>query len=138
MKIYFAGSIRGGREDASLYQEIVGHLKNYGKVLTEHVGDVNLHKDGEGVLSDREIHDRDLEWVLESDVLVAEVTVVSLGVGYEIGRAVDNGINVLCLYRPQPNKLLSGMINGCSDVVNRNYHTIDEAKAAIDEFFEGL
>ena len=37
-------------------------------------------------------------------VLVAEVTQPSLGVGYEIGRAVAMEKNTLCLYRPQPEK----------------------------------
>lgn len=37
-------------------------------------------------------------------VLVAEVTQVSLGVGYEIGRAVAMDKNILCLYRPQQGK----------------------------------
>ena len=36
-KIYFAGSIRGGRQDADLYLRIVEQLKAYGTVLTEHV-----------------------------------------------------------------------------------------------------
>jgi len=31
--------------------------------------------------------------------VVAEVTIPSLGVGYEIGRAVALGKRVLCLYR---------------------------------------
>lgn len=37
-------------------------------------------------------------------VLVAEVTQPSLGVGYEIGRAIDLKKKVLCLYRPQSGK----------------------------------
>lgn len=37
-------------------------------------------------------------------VLVAEVTQVSLGVGYEIGRAVAMNKDILCLYRPQADK----------------------------------
>ena len=40
-------------------------------------------------------------------VLVAEVTQVSLGVGYEIGRAVAMEKPILCLYRPQPDKSMS-------------------------------
>ena len=36
--------------------------------------------------------------------IVAEVTQPSLGVGYEIGRAVAMGKRILCLYRPQPDK----------------------------------
>lgn len=37
MKIYFCGSIRGGRDDVHLYQKIVRKLQSYGTVLTEHV-----------------------------------------------------------------------------------------------------
>lgn len=36
--------------------------------------------------------------------VVAEVTQPSLGVGYEIGRAVAMGKKILCLYRPQEGK----------------------------------
>ena len=36
--------------------------------------------------------------------IVAEVTQPSLGVGYEIGRAVDMKKPILCLYRPQEGK----------------------------------
>ncbi len=43
MRIYFAGSIRGGREDASLYLQIIDYLKTFGEVLTEHVGDLETH-----------------------------------------------------------------------------------------------
>ena len=45
-KIYFAGSIRGGREDASLYNSVIQHLSQYGTVLTEHVGLESLKSDG--------------------------------------------------------------------------------------------
>ena len=41
IKIYFCGSIRGGRQDADLYARLIEHLKTYGPVLTEHVGSVN-------------------------------------------------------------------------------------------------
>ena len=36
--------------------------------------------------------------------LVAEVTQPSLGVGYELGRAVAMGKKILCLYRLQPDR----------------------------------
>jgi len=47
-KIYFAGSIRAGRDDVELYARIVGLLQKYGRVLTEHVGDPNLKESGTG------------------------------------------------------------------------------------------
>lgn len=135
MKIYFAGSIRGGRDDVQLYLQIIEHLKTYGEVLTEHIGDKKLSLLGEDGLTDEYIHKRDLGWVLESDVMVAEVSTPSLGTGYEIGRGIENEKNILCLYRPQDGKRLSAMIAGCPDVRHAEYRNIDEAKQGIDIFF---
>ncbi len=135
MKIYFAGSIRGGRDDVKLYAMIIKHLGKYGKVLTEHVADKNLEAIGEKNMSDKEIHDRDLDWLIQSDVIVAEVTAPSLGVGYEIRAAVERKKKVLCLYRPQEDKRLSAMINGGADVQIANYQQFDEATKIIDKFF---
>ena len=39
--------------------------------------------------------------------LVAEVTQPSLGVGYEIGRAIENNKKILCLFRPHSGKCKS-------------------------------
>ncbi len=135
MKIYFAGSIRGGREDAGLYLQIIDYLKTFGEVLTEHIGDQSLSDLGDDGPTDKYIHDRDLEWLQSADVLVAEVTTVSMGVGYEIGRAVEVGKKVLCLFRPDSGKNLSAMIAGCPDLELVNYQKLDDAKLVIDRFF---
>jgi nucleoside 2-deoxyribosyltransferase len=120
MVIYFAGSIRGGRDDRAIYAEIITLLCDYGTVVTEHVGDAEISLDGENA-SDRDIHDRDIAWLRGADVVVAEVTMPSLGVGYEIGRAVEWGKRVICLYRQSPDRQLSGMIAGCPGVELRVY-----------------
>jgi nucleoside 2-deoxyribosyltransferase len=75
-----------------------------------------------------------LEWLNSSDILVAEVTTVSMGVGYEIGRAIESGKKVLCLFRPGSGKNLSAMIAGCDDLKLVNYSSLDEAKNAIQTF----
>ena len=134
MKIYFAGSIRGGREDAALYFKIIDYLKVFGEVLTEHVGDPLLTSAGDDGPSDKFIHDRDLEWLNASDVIVAEVTTVSMGVGYEIGRGVESGKKVLCLFRPDSGKNLSAMISGCNALTLSEYSVLEEAKTAINKF----
>lgn len=134
-RIYFAGSIRGGREDAALYFQLIEHLKSYGEVLTEHIGDSDLSDLGDDGPNDKYIHDRDLEWLQSAPVLVAEVTTVSMGVGYEIGRAVESGKKVLCLFRPATGRNLSAMIAGCDQLTLANYNTPEEAKSAIDHFF---
>jgi len=134
MKIYFAGSIRGGREDAGIYLQIIEYLKMFGEVLTEHVGDPNLTRSGNDGPTDKTIHDRDLQWLKDSDILVAEVTSVSMGVGYEIGRAVESGKKVLCLFRPGKGKNLSAMIAGCPDLQLTEYSTLAEAQTTIKQF----
>ena len=62
-KIYFCGSIRGGRQDVELYGRLVAALRQYGTVLTEFVADPEVTELGtnEGTATtDREIHDRDV------------------------------------------------------------------------------
>lgn len=134
MKIYFAGSIRGGRQDAALYDKIIQYLKSFGEVLTEHVGDPALTSAGDDGPNDKFIHDRDLKWLQTSDVIVAEVTAVSMGVGYEIGRAVEMGKPVLCLFREGPKRNLSAMIAGCSDVELIYYSDIEELKLSLQKY----
>ncbi|CAM9832428.1 unnamed protein product [Lampetra fluviatilis] len=98
--IYFCGSVRGGRGDAALYAALIGHLQSHGRVLTAHVGCQELGASGEANLDEAYIYRRDMEWLEQADVVVAEVTQPSLGVGYEIGRAVAMKKNILCLFRP--------------------------------------
>jgi len=136
MKIYFCGSIRGGRDLAHTYEQIIGMLQAKGTVLTEHIGSDEVIQEKDRVLSDKEIHDRDLSWIVESDLLVAEVTVPSLGVGYEIGRAIEMGKPVLCLYNAGSGKALSAMIAGSDKVEMKLYRRVEEIKRILDEYFK--
>jgi nucleoside 2-deoxyribosyltransferase len=126
MKIYFAGSISAGRHDVPIYQKIIAILKTHGKVLTEFIGNDELSNLGESKLTDKEIHDRDVDWLLSSDLIVAEVSTPSLGVGYEIGRALENGKKVVCLYRKMEGKRLSAMIKGAPGLVVKEYRLEDD------------
>ena len=129
MKIYFAGSIRAGRDDVELYQKIIEQIRRYGEVLTEHVGDYSLSVAGQKQLPDTYIHDRDLAWLLSADLVVAEVTNPSLGVGYEIGTAMQRQIPVIALYRDHEGRQLSAMIAGCTGVQVIHYEETDMERA---------
>ena len=137
MKIYFAGAIRGGREDRALYLEIIGQLSEYGQVLTEHVGDSELSVFGE-TGSETAIHDRDLAWLRDARCLVAEVTTPSLGVGYEIGKATEWRKPVLCLFRPGGGRVLSAMMAGSRQLKVYEYESTAELKEVFEEFFAGV
>ncbi|MDB5223053.1 MAG: nucleoside 2-deoxyribosyltransferase [Chitinophagaceae bacterium] len=134
MKIYFAGSIRGGRDDQKIYFEIIEHLKKMGTVLTEHICN-DLTEMGEREKTDDWIFNRDMDWLTESDVLVAEVTTPSLGVGYEISKAESLGKPVICLFRGAGTKSLSAMIAGNKDLNVYRYGDINDALQYLDSFF---
>lgn len=123
LKIYFGGSIKGGRSKAEDYKKIVDYLKTIGIVLDEHVADPNLNSSGESINS-VEIYNRDISWINECDVLIAEVTVPSLGVGYEIGYAESLNKRIICLY--QNNASISAMIKGNDNITHISYNDIDE------------
>ena len=110
-KVYFAGSIRGGRQDAELYKRIIEYIQRNHIVLTEHVGDLSKSKT-EG-LKDRDvaIYEQDTAWLKQADVVIAECTTPSLGVGYELAYAESRGIPVHIFYNKSRTNL-SAMLTG--------------------------
>jgi nucleoside 2-deoxyribosyltransferase len=133
MRIYFSCSIRGARPDPETIPELIEHMKRHGTVLTEHIG--KLLEGDEVDTSDEEIFLRDVKWLGEADVLVADVTAPSLGVGYEIGIAETLGKPILCLYSRQRGERLSAMIEGNAKLSLKRYKELAEACEHIDEFF---
>jgi hypothetical protein len=133
-KFYFCGSIRGGRQLTDRYRKLIDWLETYGQVLTEHVGNEEITAAGEGAPSDLEIHDRDMAWLVESDLVIAEVTVPSLGVGYEIARALQLGKTVWCLFHSGAEVKLSAMIAGCPEVDVIRYSYPEELMEKLEAF----
>ena len=66
-KVYFAGSIRGGRVDAALYQKIINYIKKRDIVLTEHIGKSNMSLKAQTKAIDIHIYERDIEWLKQID-----------------------------------------------------------------------
>ena len=128
MKIYFAGSIRGGRQDAELYRKVIAALKEKHQVLTEHVGDLSLSTvEDKG---DKAIYEQDMAWLRESDLVVAECTQVSLGVGYELAYAEAHGKEVHIFYRPKETQL-SAMLSGNEYFHIHQYDSEEELLAQV-------
>lgn len=134
-KIYFAGSIRGGRNDQEIYFSIIKELAKYGSVLTEHLGSKELGIEGEHAKTDTFIFERDMDWVSEADVIVAEVSTPSLGVGYELGQAQAMGKKILCLYRPSEGKRLSAMVSGNVYMQVEEYQSIEDVIQLFNSYF---
>ena len=92
--------------------------------------------ESESQLTEQEIHDRDYQWLNEADLVIAEITNPSLGVGAEIADAVNLGIPVLCIYKQEYEHQISAYIRGKADVVCRAYSGHEELKDIISEVFE--
>ena len=127
MKIYFAGSIRGGRMDAELYHRIIAYIQKTDTVLTEHVGDLNLQES----TTDLEIYAQDTAWLREADLIIAECTCPSLGVGYELAYAEQYEKPVHIFYRKKTG--LSAMLTGDPYFHIHPYEDESEIYPVLDE-----
>ncbi|MBQ7771803.1 MAG: nucleoside 2-deoxyribosyltransferase [Bacteroidales bacterium] len=131
MKIYFAGSIRGGRVDADLYRRMIEYMQKTDRVLTEHVGSPHLNLMEQGK-RDVEIYDQDTAWLRESDLVIAECTCPSLGVGYELAYAEKFGKPCHIFYDRSKTQL-SAMLTGNPYFHIHPYTIEEEIFSVLDE-----
>jgi nucleoside 2-deoxyribosyltransferase len=134
MKIFLSASIRGGRHMLYVYTEILELLQSHGHdVLSSHVADPQL-EDKESVMTEQEIYERDMGLLSRSECMIAEVSTPSIGVGYEICRALQLGMPVLCLYSQYSN--VSAMILGNSSdlLIGKKYANYQEMRERILNF----
>jgi len=138
MNIYFACSITGGRQDEARYQQIVRFLETQGHhVLTAGLASSEV-KIIEGPLDAHSVYQRDTDWIRSADLLIAEVTTPSHGVGYEVGYALQHQKPVLCIY--QEGATVSKMITGNQDsrLTTFAYSDIGSAWRFIRDYLENL
>jgi hypothetical protein len=110
MQVYFSCSITGGRAEQQVYQMIVQHMEQMGfSVPTAHLAQAVV-LDEESILEAPAVYRRDVDWVLQSDLVVAEVSTPSHGVGYELAVAEFHEKPIFCCY--QRDKKVSKMILG--------------------------
>ena len=127
MNIYFACSITGGRELESAYQQIVAALTADGhEIPTSHLAQSEV-MENERALTPQYVYERDVNWIRNCDVLIAEVSVPSHGVGYEIAFALEIGKPVLCIH--EQGRRVSKMITGNPNpaIITKSYSTLEEA-----------
>jgi hypothetical protein len=116
MTIYLACTVRGDRGGVQAGRTLAAGLKARGhRILTEHLlrDDVET---AESALSEEDVFTRDLEWLDACDVLVAEASASSFGVGLEVGyvlaRAAQTGKRVFLLYNTTAAPRISRLIVG--------------------------
>ena len=130
MKFYFAGAIRGGRDRAEIYPAINELLEKYGEVLDKHVANPNVTQ-MEQNNSLEFIYNRDINWIKECDIVVAEVSTPSLGVGYEISYAESLRKRVICLC--DETVRISAMIGGNNNIELIKYKGQEDVLIKLEE-----
>ncbi len=134
MNIYFACPVISGRDDEAVYQAIVDALVADGhEVPTAIIARpevVAMKKTADPL----EIYALSIRRIERCDVLIAEVSAPSLGVGYEIAYALNINKPVLCCYRQE--KPVSKMITGNANpkIMVHSYQDIREVIGLVRAF----
>lgn len=137
MKVYCAGPIRGDRSYAQYFQEIVQLIQKMGYIPLSELSP-QADQGRNSISDDQGIYQRDVEWLHQADVLIAEVSTPSLGVGYEISYALHlRKIPVLCL-RHRSSGPLSAMISGNSSqlLILETYESMGELGEILERFVQ--
>jgi hypothetical protein len=112
--IYFGCSMLGGyaavsREEIARLQKRIAEL-GY-RLASDHQTQPGV-LEREAKLEPTSIHDRDYQWLLDSDVGVFEISNPSLGVGSEISDMIYAGKPVLMLFRHGLQDKISSYLRG--------------------------
>lgn len=120
---------------ADLYRRIIEHIKLTDIVLTEHIGckDINLLEKGR--MQDAAIYNQDTAWLRESDMVIAECTNPSLGVGYELAYAESHQIPCHIFYDKGATEL-SAMLTGNPYFQIHPYQQEEELFLALDKILK--
>lgn len=120
---------------------IAERLKALGhEVLTSHLLDDDVER-AESALTERDIFERDIRWLSECDVVVAEASGSSYGVGFEVGyvlgRAPETGQRVVLVYDQARTGAISRLIvgNHHGACTTFGYQSVAELTAFIDQLF---
>jgi nucleoside 2-deoxyribosyltransferase len=65
---------------------------------------------------------------------VADVTIPSIGVGYEVSYAVSKGKHVLCVYREDTN--VSAMVRGNKQVISASYKNMEKLEKMLSRYLQ--
>lgn len=125
MKIYVSGSIYSGTQKIDTYKILIEELEKYGEVLNKQIADPNVianevYKKDEDIFADLE------EKLIMADILVAEVSIPALGVGYELGFADKLNKRIIAIYDETYTPKVTTMIRGNKRIKLIPYQRIEE------------
>ncbi|MGH9644539.1 MAG: nucleoside 2-deoxyribosyltransferase [Terriglobales bacterium] len=113
MKIYFGFTVAGDRSAIETARRVVRLLEKSGhEVLTRHLVDDNAWE-ADRLITPQEIYLRDMNWLRECDLFIAEVSGSSFGIGFETGYLLGaSQKRAILFYRREVEKKISLLITG--------------------------
>jgi len=125
VNIYLGCTVRGDRSTLDVVRHMARRLQAAGHVvLTTHLLEDDVEGD-ERARSSQEVYERDLAWVESCDILIAEASGSSYGVGFEVGyllgRAPQSGQRAYVFYRRDRHDTVSRLISGLTNACGRVY-----------------
>jgi nucleoside 2-deoxyribosyltransferase len=141
MKIYFGFTVAGDRSGIEAARKIVVLLERAGhEVLTRHLVEDDAWE-ADRRISAEDVYRRDMAWLEQCDLFIAEVSGSSFGLGFETGYLLGaTNKRVILLYRRDLEHRLSLLISGNSHIncTLKPYATIEEAESLITECLRKL
>jgi nucleoside 2-deoxyribosyltransferase len=113
MKIYFGFTVAGDRSSVTIARRLVELLETMGhEVLTRHlVSDTAAQMDRS--ITPQAVFERDMNWLRQCDIFIAEVSGSSFGLGYEAGYLLGSSEKKAVLfYRRDSEPRISLLITG--------------------------
>jgi len=105
MKVYFGFTVAGDRSTVEQARRVVQLLEQQGhEVLTRHLVNEDAWET-DRLISPQDVYRRDMAWLEECDLFIAEVSGSSFGLGFETGYLLGATTKrVILLYRRDAEK----------------------------------
>ena len=113
MKIYFGFTVAGDRSGIDTARKVVHQLEEMGhEVLTRHLVSDNAWE-ADRSIRPQDVYRRDMAWLGQCELFIAEVSGSSFGLGFETGYMLGaTSKKVVLLYRRDVEQRISLLITG--------------------------
>jgi nucleoside 2-deoxyribosyltransferase len=137
MIVYCAGAIKGDTAYQNNYIEMIRFIESMNHTA---LAELNGKFKSSILLTDDQVYTRDIKWIEGCELMIAEISGPSLGVGFEIAYAIfQKEIPVLALVSSGVKKI-SAMITGCNSelLTIKRYKNIEDMQNIISKYFKNL
>lgn len=131
MKIFFTASLSGKDKYITNYEKIVTILKKNGyDLVSNHVLESEKELVSKESLEERQKYQKKFhQWINKADIVVAEISYPSTGVGYQLTHSLEKGKPVLALYTED--KVPVALLGEPSDKLIMAPYSIDKLESVL-------